>query len=362
MKAEKHLTTQKRGTFCVLIIIYFLTIIQSCSSRGENKKVEKNSDQTLEADVVILKNENIENNVFTTGTLISNEYIELKAPLAGMIMEIKLNEGERVKTGQKLVQLDDREWQAQLIRYQSQLKVAERVLSRNSALLEINGISQEMVDQSEGNVETLKANIAEIKVKIDQASVRAPFDGRVGLRNVSLGEFVTAGTSLISLVQGNPIKLDFSLPGKYANQLRTGQRVRFVVDGITDSLSAEVYAIEPRLDAESRTIQVRARADNSEGKLFPGAFANIKVTLDVIENAVLVPTEAVIPELNTQKVFVIENGKAVSKMVRLGIRSGKNVQITDGLQEGDTVMVTGLLQVRENFPVRAGSIINPQQF
>lgn len=357
MKTKIYLLKPKDiQLFYFLNLLCFTSIIYSCATRGENKKAEKSTSQALIADAVVLKEVNLENNVFTTGTLISNEFIELKAPIAGTIIKISIREGEKVNAGQKLVQLDDREWQAQLRRFQAQLSVAERNLERNQSLLEINGISQEIVDQAEGTVAVLKANVAEIQVKIDQASVEAPFDGFVGLRSISIGEFVTAGTSMASLVQSNPIKLDFSLPGKYASQLRPGQQVNFGVDGAPDTLIASIYAVEPRLDESSRTIRVRAKAKNNRGNLFPGAFVNVKITLDLIANTVVVPTESVIPELNVQKVFLIRDGKAVGQNVDLGIRSGKFVQITGGLEAGDTVLTTGLLQVQEGQPVKAGEI------
>lgn len=343
-----------------LIFIFCITLVYSCSTKGEVKKAGIDKGQVLVADAVILKGRGLENNVYTTGSLISNESIELKAPVAGMIMELNVREGEKVKTGQKLVQLDDREWQSQLHKFQAQLVVAEKNLERSASLLEINGISQEIVDQGEGNVAALKASIEEVKVKIDQSVVKAPFEGYIGLRSVSMGEFVTAGTAMASLVQSNPIKLDFSLPGKYASQLKAGQEVFFNVDGVVDTLKGVIYALEPKLDETSRTIRVRAKADNAKGLLFPGAFANVRVTLDLIKGAVVVPTEAVIPELNAQKVFIIKEGKAIGQQVNLGIRSGNFVQVTEGLVEGDTVMVTGLLQVHENMPVKVGEIVNNQ--
>ncbi len=341
-----------------LMFVFCTSLFYSCSIRGETGKVVPDKSQILVADVVVLKETGVENNIYTTGSLISNEFIELKAPVAGIIMEINFREGEKTEAGRKLVQLDDREWRSQLIRYQAQLAVAEKNLERNTSLLEINGISQEIVDQAEGAVAALKASIEEVKVKIDQAAVNAPFEGYAGLRNVSIGEFVSAGTSMGSLVQSNPVKLDFSLPGKYANQLKPGQEVFFTVDGVPDTLRGQVYAVEPKLDETSRTIRVRAWADNSGGLLFPGAYANVKVTLEKINGAVVVPAEAIIPELNFQKVFKIKNGRATEQRVKSGIRSGNFVQITEGLAEGDTVMVTGLLQVQEAMPVKAGGIVN----
>src|SRR5690606_8738446 len=149
-----------------------------------------------------------------------------------------------------------------------------------------------------------------------------------------------------------------SLPGKYASQLRPGQEVYYTVDGIPDTTKAFIYAVDPRLDPTSRTVRARAKAENPNGKLFPGSFADVRVNLEKISNAMVVPTEAVVPELNGQKVYKVKNGKALGQPVNLGIRSGRAVQITDGLVEGDTVLVTGLLQVREEIPVRIGQIIN----
>lgn len=337
-------------------------VLSSCNSEEGPKLNGGTRSNVLEVDYVVVQPQPIVNSLQVTGSLIPGESAQLSTQAAGKVQSISFEEGEKVKKGQSLLRIDDREWQAQLQRYQAELENAGKDLERKRALSEVKGVTDAELEASQLKVQTLKANIQETRVRLNHATVTAPFNGRIGLRSVSPGSYISAGSPVAMLVQDNPIKLQFNVPERFASQLRVGQPVRFSIAGSDENFEAEVYATEPMISESTRALRVRAKADNSEGKLIPGSYADVVVTLDSIPDALMVPTEAIIPELNNQLVYLINNGKAEKVQVKTGVRQPKMVQITSGLQAGDSVMVTGLLQVRPGIPVKGDQQMDVESF
>ncbi|TVQ66106.1 MAG: efflux RND transporter periplasmic adaptor subunit [Balneolaceae bacterium] len=311
----------------------------------------------IAVDVVELEYEVIEDRIFSSGTVQANELVELSAEASGIITEILFEEGSEVNRGQLLVKINDSELQAQKQRSVYRLTLAEQREERQRRLLDRGGISQDDYDATLNELNVLRAEEQLIQAQIEKTEIRAPFSGRIGLKYVSTGAYITPATRIASLQEVDPVKIDFSIPERFISRVTVGDRIEFSVQGVDSTFTGEVYAIEPRIDTQTRTLQIRALSSNPENRLFPGAFANIVLIMDQIGNALMVPAIAVIPELNSQRLFIVRDGRVERRTVQTGIRTSDRVQILDGLQRGDLVLTTGLLQVREGMEVEIGNRI-----
>lgn len=334
----------------------------SCSSEPENSLNGGTRSKVLKVDYIVTEPQPLANIIQVTGSVLPNESAELTTQVAGKVEAIRFEEGELVRKGQTLLELDSREWRAQLQRLRSELEVAKQDLDRKEQLAEIKGVSESELEAAQLRVNTLEANIDETEVRLSYSTIVAPFNGRIGLRSVSLGAFISAGTPVATLVQENPLKLEFNVPERYAPQIKNGQPVLFRVSNDDDHYQANIYATEPMINRSSRALRVRARANNDDRVLLPGSYADVSVTLDSIPNALMVPTEAIIPRLDEQMVYRIKNGKAEEVEVKTGVRQPRKIQIAEGLQPGDTIMVTGLLQVRAGMPVSGDKKLSIESF
>jgi membrane fusion protein (multidrug efflux system) len=232
------------------------------------------------------------------------------------------------------------------------LKLLEESSERQKKLLDMNGVSKEEYDAMMNQVSAVAADIDFVKAQISKTEIRAPFSGQVGLRFVSEGSTVSVGERIASVQQINPVKIDFSIPEKYAGSVKNGDEIRFTVEGNSEDFTGVIYAAEPKVDPATRTFRLRAISENPDGKIFPGAFARIELVLNKKESALMVPTQAIIPILKGKKVFTTENGKVVSKEVTTGTRTDELIEITSGINAGDTIITTGVMQLRDSMPVK----------
>lgn len=292
------------------------------------------------------------NRFSASGTLLANETVELQSEVNGRIASINFREGERVAAGQVLVRLQDDDLQAQLRKAQAELQLAQVTEDRQAQLLQAKGISQEAFDATRAQRIGKQAEVDNLQALIAKYTIRAPFSGTVGLRNVSAGGFVSPNSPIATLTQSDPIKLDFSVPERYARQLRPGTKVGFTLEGDTTKHVAEVYAEEASVDLATRSIKVRARCANPGGRLVPGSFAKVDVRLETIPDALTIPAEALVPDIQGEKVMVMKGGKAHSVRVHIGIRTETSVQLTSHVQPGDTVITSALLAVRDGMAVK----------
>lgn len=316
-------------------------------SGGPRKSV--NHEETLVAEGFVVKPGHFENRLTATANLLPLESVEIKTPVAGTVLAIHFSEGQYVQQGQPLVHIDDRVWKAQIKGLKAQLTAATEELQRKETLLEAEGASREEVETIQSTVQQLEARIEELSVYVSLAGVPAPFSGKVGMRDFSVGAYLSQGQIITQIAQSNKLKVDFNLPGRYVSQLSAGKEVMVIANG--DSLSAPVYAINPVVDENARTIQVRALLDNKKNWL-PGDFAEVSVILDIHDSALVVPTELIIPELGAETVFLSKRGKVVKQTVTTSARNSKVALVTSGLAAGDTLLTTGLMQVREGIPVK----------
>ena len=287
----------------------------------------------------------------TTGTVRANEEVELVSEISGKISSIHFEEGSRVTRGQLLLKIDDSELLAEQRRAIHRVELAERAEARQKQLLDDGVISSETYDVALGELNVLRAELQLIEAQLVKTEIRAPFSGVIGLRWVSPGSFLSSQTRIASLNDLDPVKLDFTVPERYSALMKVGDSISFAVEGFDRTFPGAIYAVEPSIDAATRSLRVRARCPNSDGALVPGAFANVDLVLRSVPDALTVPSIAVIPELGGKKVFVYEDGKAQPRQVETGVRSESAVQITNGLEPGDLVIVSGLLQMRPGLEV-----------
>jgi len=306
----------------------------------------------LQVDALVVKQQSFTDSLSVKGSIEANEQVEIRSQVSGRITAIYFQEGTRVTKGQVLLQIDRSELNAQLSQAQTQEQLAAENARRAKLLLEKEAISQEEYQTAEANLKSLQAQTQLSQAQNAKTTIRAPFSGTIGLRAVSVGGYLTPETVVANLVSVNPVKVAFSVSEQYANQVKMNSRLGFTVAGDDKVYVAKVYAIEPGIDAATRTLQLRALADNSGGTLRPGAFANIQLPLGKIDNAILIPTQAIVPVQNGKKVFVAKNGKAKETMVETTTRTDTDVLVTSGLQTGDTVLTTGVLTLKNGLPVK----------
>jgi len=299
--------------------------------------------------------------IYSTGSLLPDEEVDLAFETSGKVVGLFFEEGRKVKKGELMAKLNDRPLQAQLLKLQAQQKLVQEREFRQRQLLDRDAISRESYDQVVTELQSIEADIMLIEARIAETELHAPFDGIVGLRMISEGAFATTQTKIVRLVKTRPLKIEFSIPERYAGEVVPGFPISFVVDGFPEPFSANVYAIDPKVDINTRTIVVRALYPNTNEELKPGRFASIRARLSEIENAVSIPTEALIAEMAGEKVFIYKNGKAKEVKVETGLRTEAHIQIREGLNFGDTLLTTAILQLREDLPVQLDTLVTNQQ-
>ena len=284
----------------------------------------------------------LEERLTTTGTILANERVDIVSEVDGKVEEVLFREGTLVDKGSVLVRLDTSTLEAERDRALYRYELAQRQEQRQRRLLDDGLLSQEEYDFSLGELNVLRAELELRRAELAKASIRAPFSGIVGLRAVSPGAFVSSQTRVTTLQDIDPVKVEFSVPESYAGDLAVGDSVYFRIQAVERAVEGSVYAIEPAVDTESRSLTLRARAPNPDRELLPGAFAQVEIPIRNVPDALSVPSIAVIPELGGKKVFVVEAGKAEPRIVETGIRTDTRVQITTGLEPGERVIVSNL--------------------
>jgi len=300
----------------------------------------------------IAKPSYISNGIRTVGTLHANEEVDIVSKVAGKVTGVFFKEGSTVKKGDLLVKIYDEDLQAQLRRSQIQEKMLSEKLERQRVLLSKDAVSREAFDQLQTDYNVILADINLLKVRIAETEVRSPFDGVLGFRLVSEGTYVQPSVKITHLIDHSKLKLEFAIPEKYIAQPLMGKKVSFFAEGYDDEFFARVYVIDYRVDEATHSIGLRALYDNSDFRLAPGMFASLTVITDERNNAIQVPSEAIVPEMNEKRVWVLRNGKAVLTPVTAGNRTETLVEVLSGISAGDTIITSGLMQLRPNMTVR----------
>jgi membrane fusion protein (multidrug efflux system) len=294
--------------------------------------------------------------VTAIGTLLSDEAVTVSSEIPGRLKEIHFQEGQPVEKGAPLFTLDDSVYRAHLADAEAKLKLAEQTHQRASQLFKNKYATAQAVDEATSSLAVNTATVELARVQLDKARIVAPFSGIVGLRHVSAGEYITSGQALVNLEAIDPVKADFRVPERFLPAIRVGQTIRIKVDAYPeDVFEGKVYAIDPRLDVAGRSLLVRALVPNKDRRLRPGLFARVTVLLQLKEDALSVPEQAIVPQGDAQYVFKIVNGKVMLTKVVTGTRREGRVEIVDGLSVGDEVVTAGQLKIRDGSAV---SIVN----
>lgn len=313
----------------------------------------------IEVEGMVVKTQAINEVVEASGTILANEATEIRPETSGRITQLNIREGAIVPKGSLLVKIYDGELQAQLKKLQVQLQIAEKTEERQKELLKIGGIAQQDYDLSILQVSNIKADIELTKVNISKTEIRAPYTGRLGLKNISPGAYISPSTLVTTITQVNQMKIEFSVPEKYSAQINNGMTLDFTTEGAAKAYRANVLARESTVDETTRNLRIRALVQGGADQyLIPGSFAKVRMILGENKNAVMIPSNAVIPQARKKQVAVYHGGVATMTDITTGIRDSTNIQVLDGLQPGDTLVTTGLLFIKPGAKLKLSKIVN----
>ena len=340
------------------LIYYRISANKKIENAGGDRGAKGAGAKGLTVDGIVVQPASFIDHLEITGTLEANESIALQSEVSGLVTGIYFKEGATVTKGSLLVKINDRDIQAQLQEALTKQSLSASNENRAKQLLQKGAISQEEYDTALADLKSLKAQAQLIRAQLAKTSIIAPFSGKVGLRSISVGEYITPTKIIANLLSTNPIKVNFSVPEKYMGQIKLNSTITFRTDGSNQIFSGKVFAMEPGINAQTRTLQIKALAQNNNNELLPGSFAKISLALSVVKDAIMVPNEAVIPVLKGKTVFVSKNGKAKQVPVESGTRTEDKIVITSGLNVGDTVLTTGAMSLKEDAPVKVNLVKN----
>jgi membrane fusion protein (multidrug efflux system) len=337
-----------------VVLVMSLPGMLFCTSKDQaapKTGLPQGAQQVLTVQTLIANPQPLITDVEVPGTILPNESTEIHPEVSGRLVKLNIKDGDRVAQGALLASLYDGDLQAQYRKLEVQLKIAEQTEKRQAELLEIQGVSQQEYDLALLQVLSLKADMDIIKEDIRKTEIRAPFAGKLGLKNVSPGAYVTPATVLTSISQVDVLKIQFNIPERYGSMLSAGMPVSFSVDGSSKTFTANVIASEISIDESTRSLAVRARVTQRDPLLIPGAFAKVKIVFGKKEEALMVPNSSIIPVGRKKQLYVYEGGKAMLREVTTGVRDSTNIQVLTGIKTGDTVITSAVLFLRPGLEV-----------
>jgi membrane fusion protein (multidrug efflux system) len=360
MMSKNHPLGFRKKNLFLLALIFSAVAFSSCLKKKDSMQASgaRPGSQPVVVEGIQAKVVPVNQTITLSGTLIPFQETTLMPEVVGRVIRINLPEGSFVKEGTLLVKLFDGDLQAQLLKFQTQLEIASSTLARQAELLKVNGISQSDYDQTQLQVASIKNDIELTKAQIRKTEVLAPFDGIIGLKNISIGAQVSPSTPLAVIREQDRLKLDFSVPEKYSRTVRTGSKVRFTVPGSDNKFDAVVMATEQGIEASTRNLRARAIVSGNISSLIPGAFANVELTLGEDQKAIMVPTQCIIPQERNKSVILVKGGKAKFVKVITGMRQSSDIEITSGINEGDTVVTTGIMFIKPGAPIKLSRLLN----
>ena len=353
-----HIKSKKVLLLGILVIVLGIIFIPRLGvfSNGSDKKVAQvkkqgNTQGSLPVSGCIAKMATSSNGIVANGLLLPNEEVDLVSETAGKVVRIYFEDGQQVKKGDLLLQVDASDLRAQLERAELELKLVAAKLERQRVLWKRESVSLESLQELETEYHMLQADIELLKVKIARTEIRAPFSGRMGFRLVSEGSYLQSSTRVSTLVDNSVMKIEFDIPEKYITAPLLGKEICFQADGVKDDIVAKVYAVDPQADSETHTIRIRARYKNT-ANVVAGMFVKGELITEENRAYIMIPTEAVVPEMGGKRLWVVRNGKAVSTPVETESRDSRYVEVVSGIQVGDTVLTGGLMQLRDGMKVK----------
>ena len=344
----------------VLLLFSLTVLFVACKSSDKDEKEQATvpaNKPPAKVDVFIVAPSLLSQDIEVSGSLAASEEVELHPDVSGRVTAVYFKEGSNIGQGSLLLKLYDGDLQAQLQKLNIQLKTAQQTTARYEALLKIGGVSQQEYDMQVLSVNTIKADMNIVQASISKTSLRAPFSGKIGITTITKGAFISPQTLIATLRKVSQLKLDFTVPEQYGNKMKNGTAVNFKIEGSSDIYHAVIAATENIIAEDNRSLRVIANVTRPGNQLIAGAFAKVKVPLGDNNNALMIPTQSVIPDARNKKVIVLKNGMAAMEVVTLGFRDSAKVEITSGLKAGDTILVTGLLTVKPGSKVLVNKII-----
>lgn len=352
----------RRIFYTTLLLSGLVVLFASCKSSDKEEKkndVGKDKKTPSKVDAFIVTSTILSQDIEMPGSLMAAEETELHAELSGRVTGIYFNEGSNVGQGSLLLKLYDGDLQAQLSKLRIQLKVAKETQARYESLLKIGGVSVQEIEIYKLSVNNIQADINIVQTSISRTSLRAPFSGRLGLRNISIGAYITPATTISTLRKISQLKMEFTVPEKYGSDMKPGGLVQFGMENNEKTYSAKIIATENNIAEETRSLKVRAIVTSGDAQLIAGAFVKVKIALGENDAALMIPSQAVIPKARNKQVIVYRNGMASMETVTTGIRDSSMVEITSGLKAGDTVLITGLLTTKQGAKVIINKVNKP---
>ncbi len=297
----------------------------------------------------------VQEKVSVLGSLVANEVVEVKSEVEGLVREIKFEEGQSVNAGDVLFIIDRQKMEATLAQAQAKLNIAQATYERMKVLVEDGAVSRQEYDEAASSVAAQRAQTDLIKAQLEDNVIKAPFAGTIGERKVSLGQYISPAMVLTYVVDEDPMKVEFHVPERFLDKVKTGQSISLSVSAYPDEVfSGDVYFIDPRVDPASRTVLVKAKVANDQGRLHAGMFAKLDIVVGQNPQALVIPDRALIPKGNDVFVFVVDaEGKAQMRPVKVGLRLPYKAEILEGLNAGETVIVEGHQKIGPGSPVKA---------
>ena len=348
----------KKRDFIKLVLIGSLVSIMACKNEKSDVSASTvpKTTPSISVEAIIVKFAPLSSAIEVPGSLLPYEETDIRSEISGRIVKLNVQEGKTVAKGLLLIKLFDEDLQAQLRKLQVQLQIAEKTAERQKKLLEIGGISQQEYDLSELQINNLKADIELVKVNITRTEIRSPFNGRIGLKNISMGAYISPANSITTISQVNKLKLQFTVPEKYGSVIHKGQEVQFSLDGSPKTYRATVIATESSIEENTRSMDVRSEVNAIDNFLVPGSFAKVKMILGRQENALMIPTQSVVPQGRKKQAIIYKSGKAIFADITTGVRDSANIQVLSGINNNDTVITTGLLFLRPGADVTLSKV------
>ena len=343
--------------FLLLGGLVFFPTIRKIFSKNESGVVpgrEGLRQRVLNVNAEVLTTHPMSDYTVTTGDILPAEEVNLTFETSGKVVDIYFREGAYVTKGTVLAKINDAPLQAQLKKLEAQVKLAQDRVFRQQTLLERDAVSQEAFESVLTDFNKLQADIELVKAQIAQTELKAPFDGIIGLRQLSEGAFASPGTKIATLAKVSELKIEFFVPETYALDIKRGTPVEFTLadnQGLERTFRASVYAVESGINRETRTLTVRALYANTGNQLVPGRYVSVRILKEEIPNAVSVPAEAIIPEMGENLVYVYRSGKAQPVTIVAGLRTESRVQALTGVKAGDTLITSGVMQLRSGLDV-----------
>lgn len=305
----------------------------------------------LSVNAIVLRPQSLSDVFKTKGVLLPDEEVDLIFETSGKITQIHFKEGSMVNKGDLLAKVNDAPLQAELKKLKAQLPLAQERVYRQKTLLDKDAVSQEAFETVTTELYKLEADIELVKARIAQTELRAPFSGIIGLRMVSEGAYASAQTVVSKLTKTSPLKIEFSVNERQEDEIVEGTKLKFSLENDLNIYEASVYAVETSLESNTLSLKARARYANPDGKMKPGRSANIEIQLREITNTLVIPSIASIAEMGQDIAYIYNNGKAKRVVLKKGLRTASSVQIIEGLNVGDTLLTTGVMQLRDGIAV-----------